>query len=149
MDFDDTPEEAEFRAKARAFLDSVAERRKPGEAEGYRAGQDEPGALEAAKAFQKQKAEAGFAGITWPKEWGGQGGTPMQQVIYQQEEANYKVLTSFFTIGLGMCLPTLCSWGTQAQRDRYAPAALRADEVWCQMFSEPAGGSDLAALRTR
>jgi acyl-CoA dehydrogenase len=149
MDFDDTPDEAEFRAKARAFLDSVAERRKPGEAEGYRAGQDEPGALEAAKAFQKQKAEAGFAGITWPKEWGGQGGTPMQQVIYQQEEANYKVLTSFFTIGLGMCLPTLCSWGTQAQRDRYAPAALRADEVWCQMFSEPAGGSDLAALRTR
>ncbi len=105
--------------------------------------------MEAAKAFQKKKAEAGFAGIAWPKEWGGQGGSPMQQVIYQQEEANYKVLTSFFTIGLGMCLPTLCSWGTQAQRDRFAPAALRADEVWCQMFSEPAGGSDLAALRTR
>ncbi|MBS0561673.1 MAG: acyl-CoA dehydrogenase family protein, partial [Proteobacteria bacterium] len=71
MDFDDTPEEAEFRAKARAFLDANAERRKPGEAEaGYRAGQDEPGALEAAKAFQRKKAEAGFAGIAWPKEWG-------------------------------------------------------------------------------
>jgi alkylation response protein AidB-like acyl-CoA dehydrogenase len=149
MDFDDTPDEAAFRAEARAFLDAAAERRKPGEAEGYRAGQDAPGALEAAKAFQKKKAEAGFAGIAWPKEWGGRGGTPMQQVIYQQEEANYKVLTSFFTIGLGMCLPTLCSWGTQAHRDRYAPAALRADEVWCQLFSEPAGGSDLAALRTR
>jgi acyl-CoA dehydrogenase len=149
MDFDDTPEEAAFRARARAFLDANAERRKPGEAEGYRAGQDAPGALDAAKAFQNKKAQAGFAGIAWPKEWGGQGGSQMQQVIYQQEEANYKVLTSFFTIGLGMCLPTLCSWGTQAQRERHAPPALRADEVWCQLFSEPAGGSDLAALRTR
>ena len=59
MDFDDTPEEAAFRARARAFLDAAAERRKPGEAEGYRAGQDAPGALDAAKAFQKKKAQAG------------------------------------------------------------------------------------------
>ena len=76
MDFDDTPEEAEFRAQARAFLDANAERRKPGEAEGYRRGQDAPGAIDAAKAFQRKKAQAGFAGIAWPKEWGGQGGTP-------------------------------------------------------------------------
>ncbi len=149
MDFSDTQDEAEFRAKARAFLDANAERREPGEVTGYRRGQDAPGALDKAKAFQAKKAEAGFAGIAWPKEWGGQGGTQIQQVIYNQEEANFKVNTSFFTIGLGMCIPTLCTWGTDAQRERYAKPGLRADEVWCQLFSEPGGGSDLAALRTR
>ncbi len=149
MDFSDTQEEAAFRAKARAFLDANAERREPGEVTGYRRGQDAPGALDKAKAFQAKKAEAGFAGIAWPKEWGGQGGTQIQQVIYNQEEANFKVTTSFFTIGLGMCIPTLCTWGTDAQRERYAKPGLRADEVWCQLFSEPGGGSDLAALRTR
>ena len=149
MDFSDTPDEAAFRAKARAFLEANAERREPGEVTGYRRGQDAPDALEKAKAFQAKKADAGFAGIAWPKEWGGQGSTQIQQVIYNQEEANYKVDTSFFTIGIGMCIPTLCTWGTDAQRDRYARPGLRADEVWCQLFSEPGGGSDLAALRTR
>ncbi len=149
MDFSDSPEEAAYRAKARAFLEANAERRQPGEVAGYRRGQDEPGALEAAKAFQKKKYEAGFAGITWPKEWSGQGATPIEQVIYNQEEAKYRVVTDFFTLGLGMCVPTICTWGTQAQRDRFAVPALKGDEVWCQWFSEPAGGSDLAALRTR
>jgi len=149
MDFSDTPEEAEFRARARAFLEANAERRKPGEVAGYRRGQDEPGALEAAKAFQAKKAAAGFAGIAWPKEWGGQGGSQIQQVIYNQEEAQFKVVSGFFTLGLGMIIPTICTWGTPAQRERFAGPALRGEEVWCQLFSEPAGGSDLAALRTR
>ena len=149
MDFEDSPEEAAYRASCRAFLDANAERRKPGEVLGYRRGQDAPGAMAEAKAFQRKKFDAGFAGITWPKEWHGQGGTPIQQVIYSQEEAKYKTLTGIFGLGLGMCIPTICRWGTQEQRDRFAPAALRADEVWCQFFSEPAGGSDLGALRTR
>ncbi len=149
MDFEDSPEEADYRARCRAFLDANAERRKPGEVLGYRRGQDAPGAMDEAKSFQRRKHAAGFAGITWPKEWGGQGGSPIQQVIYSQEEAKYKVLTSMFGLGLGMCIPTICRWGTQEQRDRYAPPALRGDEVWCQFFSEPAGGSDLGALRTR
>ncbi len=149
MDFDDTPEEAAFRAEARAFLDANAMRRKPGQVEGYRRGQDKPGALEAAKAFQRRKYEAGFAGIAWPKEWGGRGGTPIQEVIYNQEESKYDVLTGIFGIGLGMAIPTICTHGTVEQRERFAVPALRADEVWCQLFSEPAGGSDLAALRTR
>ena len=149
MDFDDTPDEAAFRAKARAFLDANATRRKPGQVEGYRRGQDKPGALDAAKDFQRRKAEAGFAGIAWPREWGGQGGTPIQEVIYNQEESKYDVLTGIFGIGLGMAIPTICTHGTQEQRERFAPPALRGQEVWCQLFSEPAGGSDLAALRTR
>ena len=149
MDFDDTPEEAAFRAEARAFLDANVARRRPGQVEGYRRGQDKPGALEAARAFQRRKYEAGFAGISWPVEWGGRGGTPIQEVIYAQEESKYDVLSGFFTIGLAMAIPTICTHGTAEQRARYAVPALRADEVWCQLFSEPAGGSDLAALRTR
>ncbi len=149
MDFSDTPEEAEFRAEARAFLDANAERRKPGAVEGYRRGQDAPGAIDRARDFQARKAAAGFAGIAWPKEWGGRGGTPIQQIIYNQEEAKYDVLSGIFTIGLGMAIPTICTWGTPAHRDRFAPPALRGEEIWCQLFSEPSGGSDLAALRTR
>ncbi|HJT05830.1 MAG TPA: acyl-CoA dehydrogenase family protein [Stellaceae bacterium] len=149
MDFDDTPQEAEFRAKVRAFLSGNAERRKPGTAEGYRTSQSAPGAIERAKAWQAKKYAAGFAGITWPKDWGGQGGTPIEQVIYQQEEAHYAVPRGFFEIGLGMCIPTLCSWGTAEQRQRYAAPALAGKEIWCQLFSEPAAGSDLAGLRTR
>jgi alkylation response protein AidB-like acyl-CoA dehydrogenase len=149
MDFDDTPQEAKFRIEVRRFLDANAERRKPGTAEGYRTSQSAPGALERAKAWQGKKHAAGFAGITWPTEWSGRGGTPIEQVIYNQEESNFAVPRGFFEIGLGMCIPTLATWGTQEQRQRYAPPALRGDEVWCQLFSEPAGGSDLAGLRTR
>ena len=149
MDFNDSPEEAEFRARTRAFLDKTVPRRKPGEVAGYRRGQDAPDAIVSARAYQRAKYDAGFAGISWPKEWGGQGGSQIQQVIFNQEEAQYKTLAGIFTIGLGMCMPTICTWGTPEQRDRYAPAALKADELWCQLFSEPAGGSDLGALRTR
>jgi alkylation response protein AidB-like acyl-CoA dehydrogenase len=149
MDFDDTPQEAAFRADVRAFLSANAERRAPGYAEGYRTSQAAPGALERAKAWQAKKATAGYAAITWPKEWGGRGGTAIEQVIYNQEEAHYAVPRGFFEIGLGMCIPTICTWGTPEMRRRYAAPALRGEEVWCQLFSEPAGGSDLAGLRTR
>src|SRR5271163_1051919 len=149
MDFSDTPKEAAFRAEARAFLEANAERRKPGSVEGYRRGQDAPGALERAKAFQAKKAAAGFAGIAWPKEWGGRGGTQMQQIIYQQEEAKFDVLSGIFGIGLQIAIPTVCTCGTAEHRERFAGPALRGEEIWCQLFSEPAGGSDLAALRTR
>jgi alkylation response protein AidB-like acyl-CoA dehydrogenase len=149
MDFEDTPEEAAFRAEACAFLDANAERRKPGEVEGYRRGQDAPGALERAKAFQRKKYEAGFVGIHWPKEWGGRAGTPIQSIIYSQEEAKYDVLTGVFGIGVNLAMPTICSRGSPEQRTRFLVPCMRGEEVWCQLFSEPGGGSDLAALRTR
>ncbi len=149
MDFSDSPEEAKFRAAARAFLEANAERRKPGEVLGYRRGQDGKDALSQAKSFQARKAAAGYAGIAWPKEWGGRGGSVIEQVIYAQEEARFQVNPWFWAISLGIVIPTICSAGTKEQRERFAPPALRGQEIWCQLFSEPAGGSDLAALRTR
>ena len=149
MDFEDTPEEAQFRAGVRSFLAKEAKPRAPGTGMVYRAGNEDPEFRGRAKAWQAKKADAGFAGIAWPTAWGGQGGTVIQQVIYDQEEANYAVPRGLFDIGLGMCIPTICTWGTQAQRDRFARKALRGEEIWCQLFSEPAAGSDLAGLRTR
>ena len=149
MDFDDTVEEAAFRAKARASLDANSERREAGVTAIYRAGTENAEFRAKAKAWQAKKADAGYAAITWPKEWSGQGGSAIQQVIYDQEEAKYAIPRGIFEIGLGMCIPTLCTWGTQAHRDRYVKKALRGEEIWCQLFSEPAAGSDLAGLRTR
>jgi alkylation response protein AidB-like acyl-CoA dehydrogenase len=149
MDFEDTAEEAQFRAGVRAFLAKAAKPREPGTGMIYRAGNEDPEFRQRAKAWQAKKAAAGYAGITWPTHWGGRGGTPIQQVIYDQEEAKYAVPRGLFDIGLGMCLPTICTWGTQAHRDRFANTALRGEEIWCQLFSEPAAGSDLAGLRTR
>ena len=117
--------------------------------EGYRRGQDAPGAMERAKDFQKRKFDAGFVGIHWPPEWNGRGGTQIQNVIYNQEEAQYDVLSGIFGIGVNLAMPTLCTWGTAEHRAEFLKPTMRADIVWCQLFSEPGGGSDLAALRTR
>ena len=149
MDFEDSPEEARFRAEARAWLDANAKLKTARDA-GDPLGEDDKTSLKAAKAWQAKKAEKGYARITWPKEVGGLGGTPMQQVIFHQEEAKYDVAnTGAFAIGLGMCIPTLMAYGSKEAIARYVKPALRGDEIWCQLFSEPAGGSDVAALRTR
>jgi alkylation response protein AidB-like acyl-CoA dehydrogenase len=148
MDFNDTPEEAAFRAEARSWLEKNAEPKaggfetwvgRYGEAEGLRRARD----------FQQRKAEAGFAAITWPQQYGGRGGTQIEQVIYSQEEAGYFVPRGYFEIGLGMCIPTLLAYATEEQKSRYVPRAVTGEEIWCQLFSEPAAGSDLAGLRTR
>lgn len=147
MDFEDTKEEAAFRAEARAFLDANAEPKKPGET--FRTPDSVEGLVQVAKAWQAKKAAAGFAGITQPKEYGGRGGTTMEQVIYNQEEANYLTPTGVYEIGLGMCIPTMLAYATEEQKQRYAPPAFRGEEIWCQLFSEPQAGSDLANLRLK
>ena len=151
MDFNDTPQEAAFRAEVRRFLDANARRNSSGTLPRGRYLPDASMAesLARAKEWQAKKADAGFAAITWPKQWGGRGGSPIEQVIYNQEEANYAVPRGVFEIGLGMCIPTMMTYGSPAQLERYVRPALRGEEVWCQLFSEPSGGSDLAALRTR
>ena len=150
MDFRDTREDAQYRARVRAFLDQHAKLEAPDSGRGYRDGNDDPKALERARHWQRIKAEAGFAGITWPKHFGGQGGSQLQHIIYEQEEARYDVPRgNFFYIGLGWAMPTLFVYATQDEVLKHAVKVLRGDEIWCQLFSEPAGGSDLAALRTK
>ena len=145
MDFNDTPEEAEFRAEARAFLSQHLKPKTPG---ALRSGSRED-FLARAKAWQKTKAEGGFAQITWPKEMGGRGGTVMQQVIWGQEEAKFDAPTGPFAIGLGMCIPTVIAFGSDEHKQRYVQKALKGEEIWCQLFSEPSAGSDVAGLKTK
>ncbi|MBR0553101.1 acyl-CoA dehydrogenase family protein [Stakelama marina] len=141
MDFEDTPEEAEYRAKARTWLENNVAAH---ERERF------PDPLTRARAWQARKTEAGYACITWPKEWGGGGGTPIQSVIFGQEEAKFpSVQAGYFTIGLGMCVPTVMGFADDATKQRFVRPAVRGDEIWSQLFSEPAGGSDVAAIRTR
>ena len=148
MDFNDTPEEAAFRAEARAFLSANAPS-KAGAKPVLRQSGVDASAVSRCKAWQAKKADAGFAGLTWPKRFGGREASPILQVIYNQEEDDFAVPRGLYEIGLGMCIPTMMTYAKPEQLDRYVRPALHGEEVWCQLFSEPAGGSDLAALRTR
>jgi alkylation response protein AidB-like acyl-CoA dehydrogenase len=145
MDFNDSPEEAEYRAEVKAWLDENAKEYLSPPPEGL----TEKDAIQRSKTWQAKKAAGGYAAITWPTEFGGAGGTPMQKVIYEQEESGYFLPGNIFTIGLGMCIPTMMAYATPEQLEHYVPRGLKGEDVWCQLFSEPAGGSDLAALRTK
>lgn len=149
MDFNDTAEEAQFRAEVRAWLEANAHPRDPRKARAGRSAKPESERLQRAREWQAKKAEAGYAAITWPKEFGGLGGSPIQSVIYSQEEAHFDVPGGFFEIGLGMCIPTMLAWATEEQKQRYVKPALYGEEIWCQLFSEPSAGSDVAGLRTK
>jgi alkylation response protein AidB-like acyl-CoA dehydrogenase len=152
MDFNDTADEAAFRGEVRRFLDAEAPTKRASAPVPSRRLLGDPDwreAVKRAKQWQAKKADAGFAAITWPKRWGGREGSPIEQIIYNQEEAHYVVPKGVFEIGLGMCIPTLMAYGTPAQLERHVRPALRGEEIWCQLFSEPSAGSDLAGLRTR
>ena len=136
----------DFRERARAWLDAHA--RRAGDALRAEAEQDAAG-LPDARRFQAALHEAGFAGLTWPKEYGGQGLGVEYQVAWNEVSAGYRLPTTFFSLGIGMVGPTLLEFGTEDQKRRYLPTILSGEEIWCQLFSEPGCGSDLAALRTR
>lgn len=146
MNFDDSPAEARFRAEARAFLEANAPAiaRRPDDPP-----ESETERVQRAKAWQKIKYEAGWACIDWPEAYGGRGASPMEQIIWQQEESRYDLPTGVFLIGHGMAAPTIMALGTEEQKQIHLQPMARGDVVWCQLFSEPAGGSDLANLRTR
>jgi len=149
MDFNDTPEEAAFRAEARAWLEANATLK--GEADGPSDVLGErvtPETIAASQAWQKKKSEEGWACLTWPKEYGGRGATSMQNVIWNQEEARFNTPPNIFGIGLGMCGPTVLTHGTEAQKVQWIPKLASGEEIWCQLFSEPSAGSDLAGLRS-
>jgi alkylation response protein AidB-like acyl-CoA dehydrogenase len=152
MNFDDTPEEAAFRAEVRAWIDANAPKELRAELEtagfaGVTLSDVDPMAV--AKAWQKKKFDAGWACLHWPKEYGGRGATPIERVIWGQEEGPYAALAGTFIIGHGMCGPTMMTFASEEQKRRYLPPLAAGEEIWCQLFSEPAGGSDLAGLRTR
>ncbi len=146
MDFQDSPKEAEFRAKVQAFLkenaqDHLVEKRGIGD--------DVDDGVARAKAWQVCKADAGFACLLWPEAYGGPGATPIEAVIYHQEEMKYSLPRGVFEIGQGMAGPVMMMYATEEQKAQYLPPMLRGEEIWCQLFSEPAAGSDLAGLKTR
>jgi alkylation response protein AidB-like acyl-CoA dehydrogenase len=150
------PELAAFRAEVRAWLDANAEKRRPDANEFKRrftattvSDDDERRHLERARSWQRKLFDAGFSGIVVPTEYGGRSGTAAQQRVFQQEVARYEVDTGIFSVGLGMVVPTILAHGTEEQKRRFIRPLLNGDELWCQLFSEPGAGSDLAGLTTR
>jgi alkylation response protein AidB-like acyl-CoA dehydrogenase len=152
MDFDDTGEESAFRAEARRWLEANARRRHEGAAGRAGLPTDEASQrrhVDSCRHWQRSLYEGGWAGITWPKAFGGRGGTPVEQMIFSQEEAGFEVSAGALSVGLAMVAPTLMTWGTPAQQEDHLAPMLRGDVLWCQLFSEPAAGSDLPSLITR
>jgi alkylation response protein AidB-like acyl-CoA dehydrogenase len=147
VDLNDTPEQAEYRAQVRAWLDENKGEAPVLQGEGALTDPDEITA--AHRKWQAKLAEGGLAGATWPKEYGGQGVGPIESVIISQELQRAGVPNIFDVIGVGMLGPTIIAHGTEEQKERYLGPMLTGDEVWCQMFSEPAAGSDLAAVQTK
>jgi len=135
-------ESSHFRVAVRAWLADHAPSWLPD-------GSSVPEQLAAAKGFQAALWEAGFAGITWPFEYGGQGLSQADQQTFDEEARAYDLPVAPFVIGLGMCGPTIVDLGTEEQKRRFIAPMLRGEEIWCQLFSEPGAGSDIASLQMR
>ena len=145
MDLDDTPEEAAFRQRAREWIDANA----PADWRSLDLRSRDDTGLDVSKDWQRRKYDAGWACIHWPKAYGGQDATPIDRVIWAQEEGDLGLLSSVFVIGQGMCAPTIMTHGSESLKQRHLARIASGEEIWCQLFSEPGGGSDLAGLRTR
>jgi len=137
VDLRDTPEEAAFRAELRAWIEENL-------TDEIRGGRFE----EAGRAWSRKLFDAGYAGLTWPKEYGGAGAPYSHQAIFLEEMARAEAPSHLGVIGLGMAGPTIIAHGTDAQKERYLENILSTEEIWCQGFSEPDAGSDLSAVRT-
>jgi alkylation response protein AidB-like acyl-CoA dehydrogenase len=146
MDLSDSPEEAAFRAEARAFLEENAPRGMP---DYYDDEVDYEAFLAKSLAWQRKLYEAKWAGITWPKEFGGRGLGPIEQIIWNQESGRMGLGESVAFAGIALAGPTIIAHGSAEQKQRYLDPILRGDELWCQLFSEPGAGSDLGSLSTR
>ena len=146
MDFNDTTEQANFRKQCRSWLEENAK---------YKSGNSKPNdfankdALKEAKSWQKKKYDAGWAMLHWPKEYGGIGASAIERIIWGNEESKFDVPKGIFEIGLGMCGPVMMEYATDKQKERYLPPMAEGKEIWCQLFSEPSAGSDVAGLRSK
>src|SRR5882724_5922500 len=148
MDFTLTPEQQSFRDEVRSWLS----RNLPADwASKAQAASDVPreAAYDFLRQWQRKMYEAGFVGVTWPKESGGRGLTFMEEMILQEEMALARAPGVLNILAVGMAGPTINAYGTEEQKKRYPPKMLSCEEIWCQGYSEPNSGSDLAALQTR
>lgn len=149
MHIGDTPEEARFRAEARAWLDAHARPKSEGNHDAADHTRDLAAHTQACRDWQRVLFDNGWAGITWPKEYGGRGASAIQAAIFGEEMAQYDVSVGTFAVSIGMVGPTLIAHGTPEQQKKHLEPILKGEEVWCQLFSEPGSGSDLASLGTR
>ena len=141
MDLRFSPEDEQYRQKLRTWLEAHVPKERPPK--------DQDAEFAYRRAWQRQLYEGGLVGINWPKEYGGQGATLIQQAIYAQEMARARAPQPANGLGISIVGPTLIHHGTEEQKKRYIPKILNADEIWCQGFSEPNSGSDLASLQTK
>lgn len=146
MDFDYSPQEESFRQELRSWLKTnLPEEYDPEIFETL----DEDARFKIRLTWQKKLYAAGLVGVHWPKEYGGRGATVIEQVIYQQEMSRVRAPGVANPLGISLVGPTLMHWGTEEQKKRYILNILSAEEIWCQGYSEPGSGSDLASLQTR
>jgi alkylation response protein AidB-like acyl-CoA dehydrogenase len=146
VDFDLTPQEETFRQELRSWLTAHP-------LEGYDPATflhlDEDARFAIQLAWQRQLYRDGWVGIHWPKAYGGRGATVMEQTLYRQEMVRARMPEVANMMGIRIAGPTLMHWGTEAQKQRYIPTILNGEEIWCQGYSEPGAGSDIASLQTR
>src|SRR5689334_21274658 len=140
MDFAPTPEQLRFRDRLRAWLAEHAPADVP---------RGDQASFDLRRRWQKQMHEAGWMGVSWPVEYGGRGGSRFEQAIVNEELARARAPRPANNIGLEMGGPTIIAHGTEDQKQRLLEPILSGEEIWCQAFSEPEAGSDLAAVRTR
>ncbi|MFL6277403.1 MAG: acyl-CoA dehydrogenase [Blastocatellia bacterium] len=145
MDLNLTPQEQQFRDE---FRDWLASNRPDGWEDQARRGEGSRERFDFLRAWQKKMFEAGWVGIHWPKAYGGRGATLVEQTIFIEEMARQNAPPLINVLGLSLLGPTLIAYGNEAQKQRYLANIMSADEIWCQGYSEPNAGSDLAALRT-
>ena len=153
MNYGDLPEDENFRRAARAWIGENAPWSRLDQVQRLRfAGQPfehEHEWLELARAWQRKKYDAGWACLVWPVEYGGRGLSPAQNVIFQEEEGPFAELFGTFMIGQGFIAPTLMAYASPERKRELLPRLASGEDIWCQMFSEPGAGSDLAGVRTR
>jgi len=145
MDLNLTESERKFRDEFRAWLKVNV----PAPWKGSTTAESRGESIDYLRRWQKKLFEGGWAGISWPKQFGGRGATLMEQAIFQEELALADAPHLIGTIGLSLVGPTIIALGTPEQKQRYLPPILSGDEIWCQGFSEPNAGSDLASLGTK
>src|SRR5437867_11885095 len=147
MDFDFTAEQQAFRREVRAWLAAHVPADLKGR--GFAASRADHAHVGRLRRWQGELHRAGYVGIDWPREYGGRGASIMEQVILYEEMSRAEAPQPLNRGGLSMLGPTLMKHGTSAQRERHLAKILTAEEIWCQGFSEPNAGSDLANLQTR